>query len=504
MTEDRDDDPGEAGENGVAGALRLVPDNSDHSHHPTDDDDGDDGDDPDLSIPPYSEFAPALAEQHFVVSVAGKLRVYSKERVPGKQRWQWTVRSPSQFTALLGNQYCHWRKPGAPEEKLHKLGQAFLGDPSTRYYRGVVMTTAPVGDDWLNLWQGFAISPAPGDWGLFKQHLRQNVCRNDGELWRYLIGWMAWCVQHPTRPPGVALVLRGAKGVGKNVFAEHFGALFGQHYYLTDHPEQVMGRFSGHLRDCCLLVADEAFWNGNKRHEGVLKSMITSEQRGYEDKGLRAELGDNHLSVIILSNDSYVVPATEDERRFAMYDVGDAHRQDHAYFSAIAEQMRDGGSAAMLHDLLEMDLSGFNVRQAPKTKALFEQVLNNATPFVHWLMLCLADGVVYGAEGHVDWPTDRDLKAQRSSMYGAYVAWRKETGVPGRPESSLSFGQQLRKWASPPGNPGVITTRKMINYVTYHLYVLPPLDVARRYVTQHIGEDVDWASWVDEDRGDTS
>jgi hypothetical protein len=37
----------------------------------------------------------------------------------------------------------------------------------------------------------------------------------------------------------------------------------------------VIGKFNGHLQDCVLFVADEAYWGGDKRCVGSLQGMIT-------------------------------------------------------------------------------------------------------------------------------------------------------------------------------------------------------------------------------------
>jgi hypothetical protein len=51
--------------------------------------------------------------------------------------------------------------------------------------------------------------------------------------------------------------------------------LFGQHGLRIQSREHLTGRFNPHLRDCCLLFADEAYWPGDKTAEGILKGLIT-------------------------------------------------------------------------------------------------------------------------------------------------------------------------------------------------------------------------------------
>lgn len=55
----------------------------------------------------------------------------------------------------------------------------------------------------------------------------------------YLLAWMAAGVQHPERQAEVAVVLKGLRGVGKGVFAQGYGSLFGRHFLHIAQGAQV-------------------------------------------------------------------------------------------------------------------------------------------------------------------------------------------------------------------------------------------------------------------------
>ncbi len=172
-----------------------------------------------------------------------------------------------------------------------------------------------------------------------------------------------------------AVAVYGLKGVGKNVFAEGFCKLWGRHGMVVDNPRQVTGNFNAHLRDKCCLVCDEAFFAKNPQQVNQLKVLITGGDLKIEAKGVDTVTVPNLLRLIIIGNDEHLIHATGEERRFLVLNCGDAKRDDQDYFAAIDRQLQDGGYSALLYHLLhEVDLTGFNVRKPPHTKALEKQV----------------------------------------------------------------------------------------------------------------------------------
>jgi hypothetical protein len=93
------------------------------------------------------------------------------------------------------------------------------------------------------------------------------VCRGDQKIYNYLLGLMAAGIQRPGERGHVAVVLRGARGTGKSSAIQHYGRLFGRHYLPVFDAAHLVGHFNGHLRDCVVLLADEAFYAGEEARE---------------------------------------------------------------------------------------------------------------------------------------------------------------------------------------------------------------------------------------------
>jgi len=271
-----------------------------------------------------------------------------------------------------------------------------------RRFRTITCDPSSVAGDVYNMWQGFAVNPAPGDWTLMKAHIL-DVLAQGNEAWaEYILKWAAWMVQNPALPAEVALVFRGKMGSGKGSFSRPFRKALGVHARQVSTPGQFLGRFNGHLRDTIFLFADEAFWAGEaKKVEGDLRRMITEPTLSVEAKYKDVIEAKNMLHIMIASNENWVIPATTDDRRFAAFDVStrwakgyapDAERE--AYFNALHAEMEGAGVAAMLWDLLRMDLKGWHPRQdIPMTPALRAQIDRSETGVRAAMREVLEDGV---------------------------------------------------------------------------------------------------------------
>ena len=146
-----------------------------------------------------------------------------------------------------------------------------------QYIHGVVFDPSgrEVQDGVLNLWEGYAVKPVPGDWSLLRNHIGRIICDGDRVRFSYLMGWMARMLQFPAEQGEVAVVLKGGEGTGKGTLANALLHIIGHHGFAISNAKHLIGNFNGHLRDAIFLFADEAFFAGDKTHVGTLKSLIT-------------------------------------------------------------------------------------------------------------------------------------------------------------------------------------------------------------------------------------
>ena len=162
--------------------------------------------------------------------------------------------------------------------------------------------------------------------------------------------------------------------------------------------DEVIGKFNGHLQDCILFIADEAYWGGDKRCVGRLQGMITEKTLPMERKGIDLVQVPNYLHVVMLAEPGWVIPAGRFERRYAALAVSTDRRGDRDYFRALHEQIGNGGSEAMFYDLRAAPLGGWHPREIPETllrnPALQEQQVHTLPPWEQWYVMLLHNGKV--------------------------------------------------------------------------------------------------------------
>lgn len=343
-----------------------------------------------------------MNDQHAVIgNVGGKCLVIEEQDDPVLERSKLTFSSFESFR----NRYMHQRvKVGVTNEGkdvTKPVGEYWLKNPKRRQYDRISFAPNRELEGVYNLWRGFAYEAKPGDCSLYLDHIFNNICGGIQENYDYVIGWMARAVQQPATQGEVALVLRGGKGTGKGTFATIFGKLFGRHHIQISNAKHLVGNFNAHLKDAVSLFADEAFFAGDKQHEGVLKALITEDTIPIEHKGLDLEQYANYVHLIMASNDPHVIRATGDERRYMVLEMGEEHKQDTDYFDAIWKQMENGGYEGLLYYLQTYDLSNFNVRKVPQTTALREQKLLSMGQDEEWWYQKLEAGRIL--ETHSEW-----------------------------------------------------------------------------------------------------
>ncbi|MEX3784902.1 DUF5906 domain-containing protein [Paraburkholderia sp. BR14374] len=180
---------------------------------------------------------------------------------------------PDAFKLLLANQAIDVPMANG-DTKSQPVANVCLKHPERRTYTGVEF--APAGGNpqgTYNLFRGWAVQPyvdmsleeAALKCGLLLTHIKQNLCRGDERASDYLIRWYAHLFQFPGDKPGVAVAIRGEKGVGKSKVTDAIAALLGPHAVTVSQRLHLTGQFNAHQAQALLIVAEEAVWAGDRQ-----------------------------------------------------------------------------------------------------------------------------------------------------------------------------------------------------------------------------------------------
>lgn len=427
-----------------------------------------DGGDDD-SIPESLE---EVNRRYFLTEDGGKHMVCTERYDPTIGRSVLCRFQVAEFKTRYANAFIF--RPGG--EKPVNLAKAWLSWRDRRQYLGGVVFDPEQnhGEHVYNLWTGWPIQPAKGDWSILRDHIYEVLSSGNDTWFAYIMGWLARLAQHPASPGEVALVFRGAQGSGKTVFGEAIRRMCGRHGLTVSSSGALTGRFSGHLEALILLVADEAVFAGDRAAKARLKSILTDPTILIEDKFLRAESRPNYMHVIMTTNSEWAVPAEQGDRRFAVFDAASTRVGDRGYFQRLHDAVRDPRTiAAMLYDLIHADLSGYEVRDIPDTDARQEQREYTLEGPPAWLahILDLESLCLPGGGAWQETPAFEDLMR-------SYNIWAKD----GRYRLECS-AQALGRWLARMFPP----TRAYFGGVRARAWRLGPVSAAKKVLCAHLG-----------------
>lgn len=438
----------------------------------------------------------------------GTTALVMREQIGESGRRELVFQKPADFKLWFSNRRFRW------EGEDKGLGDIWLQHPDRRAYEGIVFVPTswervqgdvmearcPVPPGYHNLWQGYAVEPAAflGDveehrkrFARFADHLEQNIANGDAHNALWLWAWAAHLIQRPTERLGVTPVLQGRMGTGKSVFGKLLGRLLGPHYLTVAHSRHLVGNFNAHMANCLLLQAEEAFWAGDANASGVLKDLVTNDKHMIEGKHRDPVEIRNFVHLLMTSNESFVVPAGFEERRWAVFSVGSARMQDAGFFGAMEREMEDGGLAHLLAYLINFDLGQVDLRRIPNTQALWEQKVAAMTPEQAWWLSKLRDGKLLA---HDDgW----EQQVITRYVYGDYVKYATDLGVR-RKKTEEQLAQELgkllpvtyprrsRPWKNVHDRTGALTRQRE------RCYELPTLKECREHFCELVSWPVDW------------
>jgi len=188
-----------------------------------------------------------------------------------------------------------------------------------------------------------------------------------------------------------------------------------------------------------LIFADEAIWGGNVQAANRLKAMITETRIAINRKFMEICPEDSALHIIAASNEQWAAHIDPGDRRFCILDVAEDQRINQSYFNALHAELEKGGRAAMLAELLALDVDWELQRRPPMTRGKASLMIESASGVAHWWDTCLREGFILDTD--TEWPE----RVQGRALYEAYMAFHTRYHGNNRSDKLLT-NPELRKF----------------------------------------------------------
>jgi len=366
----------------------------------------------------------------------------------------------------------------------------FWVDPLTHVYTDIAFNPTAQPASTLNYWVGPVIEPKQGDWSRIRTHIHEVICDCDTELFEYLLDYVAHMLQRPEEKPGVMVVLLGSQGTGKGLFFQILQRIWGRTSLLVSDIQQVVGNFNAGLERNYVIMMDEALFSGDRKSQDRMKSLITEKTCTVEQKYQPSRTINSVHRFFASSNHEHFSHIEADDRRSLIVKVSTTRQGDRAYFSNLATAIEDDTViAAMVHDLMQRNLSHFDVRQRPLTQEHASQKIQSLQGFDRYWFEVLTNGR-YGEESSGAYGWDERWKdddfISTKSLCARYQHYSKQSQRFG-PTLTKTIAGSIEKLC-----PSARAVRKTEPFGQSRGYNVPSLEVARSEMAAYLKCPIDW------------
>lgn len=279
----------------------------------------------------------------------------------------------------------------------------FWTNPNTLVFDAIAFSPLSLPPTTINYWVGPTATPLSGNCEILKTFLLNIICSGSQATYSYLLGYLAHMLQRPEEKPGIIIVLLGGQGTGKGTFFRLLRGIWGRTTIQVSDIQEVIGHFNAALERHFVVCMDEALFSGDKKALDRLKSLVTEPTCRVEQKYQPARTIDSYHRFFAASNHDHFAHVEQDDRRFVFLRVSDDAKGDHQFFNQLATAIDDPSIVdALAYELMNLDISHFNVRQKPQSSEQVLQKLRSLEGFSRYWFEVLTSGGLTGRPDHCD------------------------------------------------------------------------------------------------------
>eukprot|EP00798_Chlamydomonas_sp_ICE-L_P017779 gene17779-biopygen26742 len=338
----------------------------------------------------------------------------------------------------------------------------WIKDPTIRKYHDMKLVPPPIevgGNNVYNIWNGFEVERevSSHDDSAIADHpsvevfidFLHTLCDNNQECTDYLLNWIAQIFQQPAQKTGVAILLKGEEGVGKNRATDLLRAMVGADKFLqTATPANTLyGRFNRQREGRFLIVVNESNGHDNFAANDVIKDMITCDQFECESKGVNAYTMQCFSRFIFTTNNDNCLRVNPDNRRYVIIETSSLLKGNTAYFNHLSDLIDDAESRVAFYKfLMARDIKDFEwIRSRPTTDYMAQMVTMNLPYEYQFLSQLMQEmSVEHHVLDRIDSSPSVSLKLD--TLFDKFNDWLAAIRASQKHETTLvKFGLKLSK-----------------------------------------------------------
>ena len=436
-----------------------------------------------------------LQRKFSIIDLNGQWYVLDNDQIADAMEGVGSVKYyKKQDARLLLERYIEAKPIVVDDSEISNLIRDFWRSPNTHFYSSVAFDPIPQESAVLNFWQGHGIAPESGECKVVLDLLYNVICDGNKHQFRYLFHFLAHMLQKPEEKPDVAIIMIGGQGTGKGMFYRLLKRIWPYTMLQVHDVDDVIGRFTGALERSYGVWMDEALFTHDRKSMERLKAAISEKEMRIEEKFEPKRTIKSHHRFFAATNNDHFGNIDTDDRRFFVQRVSSKHQQDHEYFSSYMSALEgDEEVPALVHTLLDLDISKFNVHRRPKTAEHSNQKIRSLHGVKRYFYDVLQAGQFdYGDYVKVDtW--DAPIQVATKDLIGAFRTFDK-TAERHRPIVDAEFVPEVKKIF-----PSATSKRWKVRGEQIRGIAFPSLERAREEFTRHIGFDLEWEEIVVDD-----
>ena len=179
-------------------------------------------------------------------------------------------------------------------------------------------------------------NPAGCDVKILLDFLKEIICNNSDEMYKYLISWLRRICKTPWQKTQTVLLFHSKQGSGKGSFVNWMIKwLFGINNSAYASVNTITQKHNAILANKIFMGIDELPTVEKQFHNlfDTLKGIITDPYLTVEPKGIEPYTIDNLCNFIFMTNNKHSVKLEQSDRRYVVFEINEKRCEDFEYWS---------------------------------------------------------------------------------------------------------------------------------------------------------------------------